>query len=447
MAEYRFLLIQSVRQWHRSAGFDTDSFTPWNHLVLDSPAAKGSWSWGMNRAGSATLTIHDEQLRLASSAGWQLYQPLSGVSTNLFPGSLTLWIERDGRAIWAGMVTDMQMSSEQDGVTLSAEEFTGYYDRLRLSTNFSQAAQYTWHLVEQLLSIEGAASVQMPMYLRNGGTTGTLYAPDSAGSPSDIIVDTELHPPGWVDPDLHSPLWYSHENHKIGDLIRTLQGIGSGFEWRQVLMGDFTQRSGNYPTWAGSQYTAPSGTMSYQGSQGWIAKFGLYKGKMGITRTNPSIEFGEGAANTVHKADWTFSVRQTANRVKVVGFGSGSQAIQHTATSTLRVFYGLFDPVPLLDVTYSDQRLTSQALVDAKADYILERIGHPTLNVRVETVPGDTLSLDSIGLGDRIYTRMVKGGLDLSAWLRVGSMAMQTDYNNHEVLTMELSADTESFSA
>lgn len=415
--------------------------------MLDSPAAKGSWSWGMNRAGSATLTIHDEQLRLAESQGWQLYSPLTGVTTNLFPGSLTLWIERDGRAIWAGMVTDMQMSSEQDGVTLNAEEFTGYYDRLRLSTNFSLASQYTWQIVEQLLSIEGEGSIQLPTYLRSGGSTGPLYSPDPALGPQDIIVDVELHPPGWVDPDLYSPLWYSHENHKIGDLIRTLQGIGTGFEWRQVVMGDFTRRSGNYVTYSGSQYTAPSGTMSYQGSRGWIAKFGLYKGKMGVTRKNPSIEFGEGTANTVHKADWTFSVRQTANRVKVVGFGTGSQAIHNTGGSTLRIAYGLFDPIPLLDVTYSDQRLTTQALVDAKTNYILERIGHPTLNVRVETVPSDTLSLDSIGLGDRVYTRMVKGGLDLSAWLRVGSMSMQTDYNNHEVLSMELSADTESYSA
>lgn len=359
-----------------------------------------SFSSALNRAGTlrgrAIKPILDTQL-------------LDLPYPSFEPGTSALWVWReppigetgtDPTYVWAGVIWDVNGDTESNIIDISAEEFTGVYDRLRLTTDFAgnNVNRGAIDLVGDLISIVVGGATQLNMLLDK--------QPASATGP---IV---------------RPRWFEFEDRMVGDLIKTLssQGFGTGqhFEWQQVI---------HHRTIVGSPL--------YQTR----AYFTIWENGAGVTRTWPTIEAGKNTINNARKIEFTYSARQTATRLKVKGFGEGASQLKSTVLSP----YGFNRFLMVFDAVQEDQELRSQTAVDNTANQMITGCGLPIPHFNA-SIPVDQINfpINSVNLGDTLAVRVDDGYMKYRGYLRIVGLGFRVVGNAYEEYVLELTADANS---
>lgn len=432
--DFRFLLC--------SAG--PDAINPWHFyapgagssILAELDVSAGSVAWGKNRAGQVQLEVAKDSLRRANrnaDSGPVAIDPIRHPNwgSGLPPLSTTLWVEYAGKPIWGGLVWELSSSSEGSTVQLVADEFTGYYDRLRLSAPIPahQAQNYVITILQQLLQNETAYSIRMPLVQGHPQWTSPFVPVDAPYLPD---------PTPFYNSSLYVPLWYAWEDHKIGDLVRTLQSIGTGFDYRQGI------RSTN--------------------GGGYEAVFVTNSPRCGKVRTaNTTLAWGEGTAQTAKKVEWNYSARQQATRIKVAGKGERGQQLYASLQTKVNAavanaeWFGLAHlwdvGAPIIDLVYGDPLLSSYNDCLGKATQLGWSFHRPVPSLRFEVEFGsntiqqlvtrdavfDQINAESpIGLGDTVWCHVTDPGIDIKTQLQVDSLGLRIDRRKNVTMLFDM---------
>lgn len=354
----------------------------------------GTWTGDINKPAPFALrpdsvsSIAPRNLPLFEPAATTLWVKRTAPVNNEFPAA------RGARYVWAGLIWDVKSSTDSKTIQVVAEEYTDYYDHVRVSGDFpaNNTPNSTTSLVGTLMNlVSETGSIRTPIAYWNGGNTA-----------------------------LYSPQWYEFENRSIGDCIRTLasQGYNSGqaFDFAQSIFHN------NEPS--------PFQTGIY---------YGIHVPKAGIGKEYPTLEYGHGTLNNLRKVDYTYSARKMGTRVKVGGFGERSQQLRWTQHSP---YLNGFRNLPLIDVIHNDQNLRPQSVVTDTALRIVDKIGIPIVSLTAYArIGNDGIPFKSIALGDRLTVRVNDGYLAWRGPLRVQGLGIHVVNRRDEEYVLEMMPD------
>lgn len=443
MHDFRFLLCatnvpaNSTGPWHRYGAPNT-------RLLAELDVQSGTMDWGLNRAGQCRLEVAKDSFRNALANDLITGSPVRMTiwGNTIPPGATTLWIEHQGTMIWGGLIWDLASNSDNATVSLTAEEFTGYYDRLRVWNTFPNTNVNSTMptLVQALTNIGGQYSIRMPVVQGHPYWTSPFVPLNASYVPSAAP---------YANTDTFTPQWYEFENHKVGDLIRSLQAMKTGFDIRQGIRYDTT-------------------------NSGWEACMVMNTPRAGNQSDrylSREISWGEGTSNTAKRIDWTISARQTVTRAKATGLGERSQQVRviyQQMTNVTDGTHSLSDPfgaqhawgAPYLDGLFQDPQLRDAVAVNGKAHFMLEYMNNPLPVVRAEIdlettglhilprTPDSITSLveSPIGIGDYVMLHVVDAALDMRSKMVVQGMAFRYDRRQNVTCILDLQVSDESFS-
>jgi hypothetical protein len=373
------------------------------HVYEVSPS-RATLQWGLNRAGVATLEANklDIERHVTSSTNYPLFW------YGIVPGAACLWVHRNNRPIWGGIIWDITSGSDRQTVQITAEEFTGLYDRNHLTTTI-QSNQSVQNLVTTLIQLEPNAS-WMKHYIKKGTF-------------SNVDGVYQMH-----------PQWYEYENRNVGDLLRTLTDFKDGFDFYQGLVRSTDVNNSGVPE-AGFITELPTAGTNYgDGSSAGAAAY-------------YPVEWGPDTMETAEEVSYTHSARKTASFVKVTGFGDNGAALRATSTH----LYPIDNLIsPRMDYMHTDKELGregGQARVNEKTTKIINVLGRPHLHVQAKIKPKANWPFlwdNSYGappLGSRFRTRIVDTGLNYSGLLRANQWGVELNSSGQEWILLDLAPD------
>lgn len=431
-AKYRFMLMTPTNP------ADGYSWAKTGTLVCDLSPKAVSVTKALNRAGQVQLTVLQEELRDAHAAFPSVWKG------NLVPGAATLWIQRDHKMIFGGLVWDIDMQSGSQTATITGEEFIGYYDHLELSTAFSGnlVGASPGSIIRTLLAHEGVNSIQMKPWDFSDVTGNTVYLSGT-----------------------YVPRWYEWQKLKVGDLVRSMLALGNA-DWMQeinsfdgfgdpLVNGFQTNINFQKAAFWGIFGSGPSGNYYVKGGKDWEAapgyqiEYGSISGSGSSSPPTPAypwvapcFEWGSGTRQTIHSYRLTHSARKTGNRVRVGGYGS--QGTQLHQRYLLAYFERL--GVPFLDASSDDPQLGTQGAVDARAKAMISMTGLPALTMTAKVLqPNPMCSYDDVGIGDRVRVTIKDKALTWTGKLRVSAITIQLDDRGNEWMNVDLAPDTAAY--
>src|SRR3954452_25348777 len=139
--QYRFVVAGPDLMWWLGYGFPT-----LGRSIGELTPQSCTMSWGLNKPGTLTMEVQKREDEMFASRvlGPAWPGPLQ-------PGAVTLWVVRDAVPICGGFIWDISSSGASDTLNVNCEDFTGYYNRITLSSNFSLAQNTVGNILKSLL--------------------------------------------------------------------------------------------------------------------------------------------------------------------------------------------------------------------------------------------------------------------------------------------------------
>lgn len=354
-----------------------------NQILAELPMTGVQFTQQLNTAG--TFTGH---LLLSGINSAALNVPNATI-----PGRTAVYVDRNGKLVWGGVLWGREYSSAKQTLTFQAREFLSYFERRRITSTVAFTNLDQLKIAQQVMS----NSQGVP-----NGSIGLLYNQD-AGSTSTSGV-------------LVSRTYYGYELKTVFNAIQDLSRQSSGFDFEISVYYD---GDGN-PAKSFNTYYPRSGT-AYSSTSKTAPVFELPAGNI-VEYVYP--EDGSIAANTVY----------------ALGAGSNEGKLISSASDTSKLSAGW----PLLEeqANYSD--ITDATMLTSLANGQLTAVSYPPTTLKVVAPPYVDPQFGTYEVGDDVRVRITDNrfpnGLDTT--YRIVALNVEAGENGPERVTLTLTTGT-----
>ena len=353
-----------------------------NQILAELPITGVSFTQQLNTAGTFTGHL---LLSGVNAAGLN-------VANGTIPGRTAIYVDRNGKLVWGGILWNREYSSITQTLTFQAREFLSYFERRRITTT----KVYT--NVDQVQVALGIVSDSQGV---PGGNIQLLYNQDPASSNSSGI--------------LVSRTYYGYEYKTVLAAVQDLAKQTQGFDFEIDVY--------------------------YDGNTNPAKSFNIYYPKMGTmySSTNaaaPVFQLPGNIVEYIYPEDASIA----ANTIYALGAGSNEGKLIQTATDSTKVSTGW----PLLEdqANYSD--ITDSTLLSGLAAGQITAVSYPPTTLRVVAPPSTNPEFGSYKVGDeiRIIINDNRFPTGLNAIYRLVALSVAPGEDGPERVTLTLTTGT-----
>lgn len=353
-----------------------------NEIIAELPLTGVAFTQQLNQAGAFT--------------GHLL---LSGINTDAFnvdeatvPGHNCIYVDRDGVLIWGGVIWSRSYNSNEQTLSIQAQEFISYFAHRRIAdeisfTNIDQ-------LVIAKILVEEA---QLAPY----GDIGVVYNTEGETT-SGVLIDR---------------VYYGYELKTVFNAIQDLSRQSDGFDFNIDVSYD---------------------PITYLP----VKAFNTYYPKVGETwtPTNPSAVVFEFPAGNIVEYEYPEDGSLVANRIYALGAGSNEGKLISVADDATK----FADGWALLEeqANYSD--VTDQTMLDNVAAGQVLAMSYPPTTLKIVAPPYVDPILGTYEIGDdaRILIKDSRFPNGLDEVYRIVALSVQPGEDGPERVTLTLTQGT-----
>lgn len=316
-----------------------------------------TWGHELNGAGSCTITVPLNPVPSRSGAAHPGY-----TTTNLRPGTTTLYVLRDNVPVWSGIIWTAQANPGSNLLTLGARGWLSYFERL--------------HITQKLAYGTTSSPVDQTSVIFKGLIDSAQSKPGAV----ELVDTSTITASGKLRRRFYNPadlVTYAEAMESFGDIY-------NGFDFRfqaRVSSGDFV-----------------------------VECFTRYPNR------GRSTQFVFELGGNVTLLDYSESATNVANKVIAVPRGAGGDNWRGRVVVTDGASLADY---PLMERVVDVGETRSSTGIEDKAERALGRSTTPATNITLQTTSDTVPNLGSYEVGDKVRVRGSYGWLDIDLTARI----------------------------